>query len=172
MRQEPKIPGHDEEEENGGSRSSITNVAGPVSSWIILLFIALTIKFVVSSGTMGGSSAGSIDSWLAIIANFILGTPGEIILPLVIGAAIGDEVGAKSETLRKAEKSGLLNGVYASVIYLIGIIIIYEVLTGILPNAAPTFSILITSWIAMPILICIVLSEVFAILSHSRKIND
>ena len=174
MRQEPSAePSYGiEEKEEKPVQPSGTNVAGPVSAWILLLFIALAIKFLLSGGALSGNGTAGIISWLAAISNFILGTPGEIILPLIIGAAIGDEVGIKSDTLRKAEKSGLLNGIYASVVYLIGVIIIYEVLTGILPGSAPTVSILLTSWIAMPILICIVLSEAFAILSHSRKVNS
>ncbi len=147
-----------------------TNVAGPISAWLVLLFVALAIKFFVSSGTASG--AGGISSTLANASNFILFFPGDIILPLVIGAAIGAEVGIRSKTLKKAGQAGLMNGVYAAVVYTIGIVTIYAVLSAVFPSIAPSTSFLIVSWLALPVVICIALSEGFALLSYSRKVSS
>lgn len=159
--------GDDEDEKKKQSVS--TNVAGPISAWLVLLFVALAIKFVTSSG---GVSSGGISGLLSGASSFILYTPGDIILPLVIGAAIGAEVGIHANSLKKAEISGLMNGVYAAIVYTIGIVVIYEVLSAVFASITPSFSFLLTSWIALPIVICVVMSEVFAVLSYSRKVSS
>ena len=170
MRQEKRVlENFEDNEEPVENKSEGANIAGPVSAWIMLLFIALVIKSAVSADTISGANAISINNWLSTIANLILGTPGEVLLPLVIGAAIGADVGGKAESLANAQKSGLLNGLYASVVYVIGIIVIYEVLLNIAPGAAPTSGDLIARWIALPIVICIIFAETFAILSRPRK---
>lgn len=167
----PFYGSEEEEEETKSSESLSINTVGPVLAWILLLFIALMIEFVAASGFLGGNSTSGVSGRFASIANFILGTPGEIILPLVIGAAIGADVGSKADSLTKAAKGGLLNGIYASAMYLVGIIVIYEVLIQILPSAAPSVGVLLSSWVVLPIIVCIALAELFAILSHSRKLN-
>ena len=164
---------HSANDSNADKEGENTNIAGPVTAWIVLIFVAFVVKFfasIVSVGASGGSLG--VSSALNTISNFILYTPGDIILPLVIGAAIGAEVGIRAKSLRKAEKSGLMNGAYVAVVYTIGIIVIYEVLQTIFPSVTPSFNFLITSWIALPIVICIALSEAFAVLSYSRKVNN
>ncbi len=159
----------DSEEDKAKKGQAVsTNVAGPISAWLVLLFVALTIKFFTSSAGLGSGIIGMLSS----AADFILYAPGDIILPLVIGAAIGAEVGIHSNSLRKAEVSGFMNGIYAAIVYTIGILVIYEVLSAVFASVAPSFTFLITSWLAFPILICVALSEAFAVLSYSRKVSS
>lgn len=158
------------DDEDKKKKGVSTNVAGPVTAWLVLLFVALAIRVFTSTGTIG--SGGSIGSALSAAANFILFTPGDIILPLVIGAAVGAEVGMHADSLRKAELSGLMNGVYAAIVYTIGIVVIYEVLSSVFATIAPSVEFLLTSWIALPIAVCVVLSLVFSVLSYSRKVNS
>jgi hypothetical protein len=154
-----------------GQRSHV-DIGGPVTAWLALLFVALALKFL----TAGVQASGGAYALFAGIANFILYTPGDIILPLVVGAAIGAEIGKRAGTLRKAQLAGVINGVYASVVYAIGIIVIYEVLNYGVLNAAGagvalSLDFLLLSWIAIPIAICILLTVIFAMLSYSRKVS-
>ncbi|MDE1873941.1 MAG: hypothetical protein KGI04_02365 [Candidatus Micrarchaeota archaeon] len=162
--------GDKEDDDEGKKKQSVsTNIAGPISAWLVLLFVALAIRFATSS--LGSTQAG-ITGILSSASGFILFSPGDIILPLVIGAAIGAEVGIHANSLKKAERAGALNGVYASIVYIIGIVVIYEILGAVFPSIAPSFDFLIVSWVAIPVVICTALSEVFAILSYSRKVGS
>ncbi|MCL5239691.1 MAG: hypothetical protein M1286_04475 [Candidatus Marsarchaeota archaeon] len=164
---------YDSNDSDDGERKpqhDATNVAGPISAWLVLLFVALAIKFFVSNVSI--ASSGSIGGVLASASNFILFFPGDIILPLVIGAAIGAEVGIRSKSMSKAGKAGLINGVYAAIVYSIGIVVIYEVLSAVFPSITPSSDFLLLSWIALPVIICIALSEAFALLSYSRKVSS
>lgn len=160
----------DDDESERKPQRSATDVAGPITAWLVLLFVALAIKFFVSNTTVAG--AGSISSILSSASNFILFFPGDIILPLIIGAAIGAEVGIRSKSLDKAAKAGFINGVYAAIVYTIGIVIIYEVIAAVFPSVAPSSDFLLLSWITLPIVISIALSEGFALLSYSRKVSS
>lgn len=168
MREERKIEAGETREEH---KITGTNIAGPVSVWLLLLFVGLAIQFFVTNPVLVGGGTNQLASWLSSASGFILYTPGDIILPLVIGAAIGAEVGLKANSMKKAQKSGLFNGVYASLVYTIAIVVIYEILAGVLPNLAPSLGFMLTSWVALPIIICMVLTEIFAVLSYSRKVN-
>ena len=129
-------PPEDEDEEKK-KRGSSTDIAGPISAWIVLLFVALAVRFVISAGSF---SSGGITGILSSASSFILFSPGDVILPLIIGAAIGAEVGIRANSIRKAEKAGALNGIYASIIYIIGIVVIYEILAAVFPAVAPSFN--------------------------------
>lgn len=151
-----------------GDAHAYANVSGIISVWLIMLFAALAIQYAF---TYGRSSIGATPSIFLSIATFILFLPGSLILPLVVGAALGADVGSKSRSIEVAEKSGLVNGIYASLVYAIAIVVIYEVLSNVLPAIAPTTSFLLIDWIAVPIAIVPVVTEIFAVVSHYRKIN-
>ncbi len=151
-------------------KPKVANITGPVTVWILLLFVALFMQFVVSSN-IGLDSSTGLGGMLAGIASFILGTPGEITIPMVIGAVMGEDVGHKSISFKQAWRGGLLNGLYACLVYLIGIIVIYEVLTVAMPSSAPTAVSFVLTWIALPILICVAVTEIFAVASHIRKVG-
>ncbi|MDE1855338.1 MAG: hypothetical protein KGH57_03420 [Candidatus Micrarchaeota archaeon] len=159
----------EDEEEEARKKSSSIDIAGPISAWMLLLFVALAIRFITSSGSVSTQGLGGV---LSSASNFILFSPGDIILPLVIGAAIGAEVGTRANSLKKAERAGALNGVYAAIVYIIGIVVIYEIISSVFPSLAPSFSFLLTSWIAIPVLVCTALSVAFAVLSYSRKVGS
>ncbi len=151
---------------------SHVDIGAPVTAWLVLLFVALALKFLAANAP---ASNGAYVLFAAI-ANFILYAPGDVILPLVVGAAIGAEIGKRAGTLRKAQIAGVLNGVYASIVYAIGIIVIYEVLNyGVLDAAsagvALSLGFLLLSWIAIPMAICVLLTVLFATLSYSRKVS-
>lgn len=149
------------------------DVSGPITGWIVVLFIALAIKLFLSGPSLNSTGSGLI-SILLSLSTFILFLPGSLILPLVVGAAIGTEVGLSAPKMTSAQKGGLLNGVYAALIYSIAIVIIYEVIVNIIPSLAPnlTMQFLLYYWLIYPIVIIIALCEVFAIISYARKIAN
>ncbi len=164
-----------EEEEEKPSRKKKQKVTASVSLyepmfvWIALLLIAVVLKVVLTS-TVLDSAGPEVYMLSSVYSNFILEFPGTIILPLIIGAIIGSEVGKKSTTLKNATKSGVLNGVYAAVIYLITIIVIYMIINYTTPQYALTFAIVMQNMVA-PIIVFLITLEVFAVLSHLRRVE-
>lgn len=163
-----------EDEEEGPTpkqpATSSVNIAEPLFFWIIVLVLALFSKVVITSTTTFVPSSQAY-AFLNSISTFFLFNSGSLILPLVVGAVIGAEVGLKSKTLYKALKAGILNGVYAAIIYVIAIVIIYEVLLYIIPQSGVTTTFLVNNLVLPQVVILIVLVEIFAALSHSRKIT-
>ena len=161
--------GATEEAETAGEEEHVS-IAAPMTFWIVLLILGLVFKtlayfsILVTQGT-------TVYTTLLSVANFILFPPGSIILPLIIGAVIGSSVGLKSKKIAGAQKSGLLNGIYAAVIYVVAIVVIYEIMVYVLPNSAPQLGFLFSYWLAAPVLTVVALSFIFAVLSHSRKVH-
>lgn len=145
------------------------DITAPMFAWILLLVIALVLRVVISlTGLV--STTGYAYGIFNSLSDFILFMPGSIIWPLVVGAVIGAQVGLKSKDLKSAERGGVLNGVYAAVVYIVAIFVIFVTMKYGLPQYAPTTTFLVGNWLALPVAILIVLSVVFAILSNSRKV--
>jgi len=159
-----------EESEEGNEKETEDNeqvsIAAPMFFWLLLLVIAIVINALANFGYIPG---GKILSILKASASFILFMPGSVILPTIVGAFIGAEIGRRSKSMHIAIKSGIINGVYAAIVYLIAIFIIYETIIYVMPNISPGISFLEENWFAMPTAILIALSVLFAGLSHSRK---
>ncbi|MGC8710693.1 MAG: hypothetical protein ACP5RF_03770 [Candidatus Micrarchaeia archaeon] len=149
-------------------KKSQVSIAEPMFIWILLLVIAMVINVLVGSAYV---PKGQVSSILKASAHFILFMPGAIILPTIVGAVIGAEIGRRAKSMNAAIKSGLINGVYATIIYLITIFIIYEIIVYIIPALSPSAEFLAVSWLAIPSVILVVLSMLFAALSHSRKVE-
>ncbi len=163
-----KIPeereyGEEEEEEENLPIS----IAEPMTFWITLLVIALIFKIALSYANPFSASASA--HFAGTIANYILFLPGSLILPIIVGAVIGVRVGDCVRRKRDILAKGLMNGVYASIIYMLSIIIIYAVFVYAMPASAPGIAFLSTQWLAIPIAIEIVLAVLFSVLTFSRK---
>ena len=158
--------GEENKEESDGSAQ--VSIAAPMFFWLLLLIIAVVINALINAGYI---SSGKMLSILKASANFILFMPGSIILPTIVGAFIGAEIGRGSKSMYVAIKSGIINGVYAAMVYIIAIFIIYETIIYILPNINPGVNFFEENWLAMPTAILIALSLLFAGLSHSRKVS-
>ncbi len=156
-------------EERKESKEQI-DIAGPMFIWILLLVIALAIE-VIAADTSLLKASGSLSASIVYVAKFILFMPGSIILPLIVGAVIGAEVGKRSKNMRTAIKAGLINGIYACIVYIIAILVIYEIIVYVLPSIVPSVLFLVSEWLAVPAAIVILLSLAFSILSHSRKVS-
>ena len=156
-----------EEEKKEESEEFQVSIAAPMFFWMLLLVVAMVINVIVNAGYISNTQIQSIAK---SIANFILFMPGSIILPTIVGAFIGAEIGKRSKSLYVAIKSSIINGIYAVIIYLIAIFIIYEVILYILPSINPGVNFLEMNWLAIPGAMVIALSIIFAALSHSRKV--
>lgn len=146
------------------------SIAEPLFFWIIVLVLALVLRIVLSNTSIfahGTQAYGIADS----ASNFFLFDAGSLILPLIVGAAIGAEIGLRSARLKKALRFGLLNGAYAAIVYIIAIFIIYEVILYVTPQAGLTAGFLVTYLIAPQVVVLLAVTEVFAALSHLRKVG-
>jgi len=153
------------EKETGNAQVSIV---APMFFWLLLLVIALVINVLINAGYI---PSGKMLGILKASANFILFMPGSVILPTIVGAFIGAEIGRRSKSMYIAIKSGIINGVYAAIVYLIAIFIIYETIIYTLPDISPGVNFFVDNWLAIPTAILIALSVLFAGLSHSRKVS-
>lgn len=146
------------------------DISGLLAVWMVVLFTALAIDFALT-GPYKGANLGAAQPYFLAFAQFILTLPGSLVLPLVVGAALGAEIGMKAHSLEVATKAGIINGIYASLVYLVAIIIIYEFLVYAQLSIAPSVPVLVIGWMALPVVVVVISAEVFAVVAHSRKIN-
>ncbi len=165
MEREHKVREHKPE-----GRPVSINLSEPMFFWIFLLVVAIILNTLLTYTSLAMVHTSQYDI-LKSISNFLLYGPGLLILPLIAGAVIGAEVGIHANGITAAAKGGLLNAIYGSVIYVIAIIILYEVVVYVFPNAPLTLSYFINNWVAIPVVAFIVVIEAFAALSNSRKIS-
>lgn len=150
--------------------SEQVNLAEPLFFWVIVLVLALFARFVTTY-TNAFPAGNQIHGFLVGASNFFLFSSGTLILPLIVGAVIGTEVGLKARSVRGALKAGAVNGAYAAIVYIISIAVIYEILAYALPASNVTLTFLINGLIVPQVLIVLVLVEIFAALSNGRKMG-
>ncbi len=149
------------------ARPSNVDMYEPMFFWIALLAISLMLKIALAYGAI--VPAGTVEyTIISSVEQFLLFGPGIILLPLIAGAFVGREAGLASKGALKALHVGILNAVYGAIIYVICILIIYEVLLYAVPGSSMSAGSLLTYWILYPVLAFILVVEVFAALSHSR----
>lgn len=162
----------DEEEQGrpkGSGMQSDVRIYEPMFVWIFLLSVAVVLNIILADTPfiIQGSMAYTVsDNYV----RFILQFPGMVILPLIIGAMIGSDVGRKSTSAKSATRAGLLNGVYASLIYLIAIIVIYMVISYLTMQYVSKQA-LVTQDVVIPILVFLATLESFALLSFLKKVQ-
>jgi hypothetical protein len=150
--------------------ASHAEIEEPILFWIAILAVGIILRIIVYD-TTALAGTGPIYGLAGSISEFILFVPGPIILPLIIGAVIGSKVGVMSTNMKKAIKSGILNSTYAAVIYVVAIIVIYEVLEYTVPSKSIGVPFLIYGLVILPVLILLLVSVIFAVLSYSRRIS-
>ncbi len=149
-------------------RRSAVEIAAPMAFWVFLLIAALAAKIFAASGTITDYYLIEV---LRVYSGFMLSTSGMVVLPLAVGAFVGAEVGKVTGSLTKAARGGFLNGLYAAMVYTITVMIIYETLTYAAPSSVPDKALVLNSWIALPVVVLMALSEIFALVSHARRTN-
>ena len=146
------------------------DVSGLIAVWLVVLFSALAIQYALA-GPYKDSGLGAAQPYFTAFVQFILVFPTSLLLPLVIGAALGAEIGMKAHGLNVAKRAGMVNSIYVSLVYLVAIIIINEVLAYAAMPLAPSVPLLVIYWMLLPIAVVMISTEVFAVVAHSRKIN-
>lgn len=152
---------------SSSKRARAPSIAVPMTIWIILIMVALLLDGFATINAPSGQTA--LNNVLFAIANFILNLPGIVIMPIIFGAAIGAIAGLKGRTIRDGAQLGAIDGVYASVIYIVAIVVIFLIMFYALPALAPTLSYLAIYWLALPIVLTIVVSVIFGALTSLRK---
>ena len=144
-----------------------TNIGAPLIFWIVFLIIGVMISLFIVPLFSGSPTTKNL---LVSISNWILYLPGSIILPLVVSIWIGESVGQRRETGGKSAKIGEVNAVYASLIYVVAIFIIYLLLYYIDMAALATITILffVEYVVVIPVFIVLILTPIVSALSAIR----
>lgn len=143
------------------------SIAIPIIAWVILLLVGLLLNAIAVLNS--SSSQPGINSIILAISNFILNLPGIVIMPIVFGAMIGSIAGMKGRNIRDGAKLGAIDGVYASVIYVIAIVVIYLVMIYTLPTSAPSFANLAIYWLVLPVALAIIIAAILGAVMSLRK---
>ena len=141
----------------------------PMFVWIFLLSVAVVLNIILADTPFipQGSVTYTIsDAYI----RFMLQLPGMVILPLIMGAMIGSDVGKKATSAKSATKAGLLNGIYASLVYFIAMIVIYMVISYLTMQYVSKTA-LVTQDIVFPVLVFLATLESFALLSFLKKVS-
>ncbi len=162
-----------EKEKEIFEEGSEIQLSAPLAFWFGFLILGVIIELAV---TFLPESLSTTSSALGRIANYILFLPGSIIFPLLVSIWIGERVGKLRHKIEKTLGVGFINAIYTSIIYTIGIFIIF-IIIGFFNNPAMTFSGFITNFIkndltynvVIPIIILLVLTPIFAIISTARR---
>jgi hypothetical protein len=148
----------------------LVDVEYVIIGWILIMVIGLVFSGIGTYVT-SDSYFSFVKSFLLNSGSFILIYPGPVIFPIIAGAIIGREIGKVSTSTSKALKSGFINGFYGAVIYLLAVIIVYIVMNYFdlisMDNILPT----IAENVVAPIIILILTTIGFALISHIRKTN-
>jgi hypothetical protein len=150
------------------AKKSSVDIHDPMFLWILLLMSAVVLRILLTDTAY--IPQGTSYNMTALYSNFLLQFPGIVILPLIIGAVIGSEVGERSSTFANAMRGGLINGMYASIIYLASIVIIYIILNYTTPQFSTLYLTVLNS-VMLPILVFMLTLEIFAALSYFRKVE-
>ncbi len=164
----PQMPAPAAQKSMAQSQGAVEiDIVGPLTFWIVILVVGAIIQFVLIPLT---SSVPSVNPILVSIAGWILYLPGSIILPLVVAIWVGERVGASRNQVKSAVKVGLVNAVYAALIYAVAIFIIYLLLKYISPTFLGTITLttFVEYVVAIPVAIVILLIPFIASLSAAR----
>ncbi len=139
-----------------------------ISTWIVILVIALILRIILAYSSVIPAGT-ALHAFTNEASYFILFGAGSMLLPLVIGAILGAEIGTRSKNSYAALRSGAINGIYTATIYTIAIIALYEIMLYILPQIGLNPYALFYTMLAPQIIILLVIIEVFSILANAKK---
>jgi hypothetical protein len=159
------IPEQDSGKRDSHSESRVS-LSGPLFLWALIIIIGIVLEVVVPA--LLGKHFSSFANSYKVIGSYILTMPGVIILPLVISVWIGHRVGEAAENVKSALRLGLINGIYASIVYGV-IIFVTQLILKYTTSYAFTTSFLLKYVILIPIAIVIVFTIVIAALNQLRR---
>ncbi len=157
-------------ESSGNSRE--IHLSKPLAFWFGFLIIGVVILVAVIP-LLPNIGMSSFSAVLGALAKYILYLPGSIIFPLIVALWIGERVGIVENRIHNALTIGLLNAVYTSLIYAIGIFVVFLVLRysanmtaiGVTPQGFLVYL------LAIPVSILIILIPTFSAMSAARRVK-
>lgn len=159
----------DDEEQDSHANANIS-IGGPLALWIGLVAVAAIIQIFVFP-SVSASIVSPALSYINRIAAYALYIPGVFVLPILAALWIGSRAGSSSGKLEAISYRAVINSVYACVIYMVEVFVFYIISssshTSVL-SAVP-FVGFIEYVVAIPVIICLVVAPLFAMVSAARK---
>ena len=97
--------------------------------------------------------------------------PGVFVLPILAALWIGSKAGSTSGKLETISYRAVINAVYLCVIYMIEIFVFYIISGSTHTGALSAVSLIafIEYVVAMPVIVCLIVSPLFAMVSSARR---
>ncbi len=166
-----------------GQREEIS-IFGPLAFWILMLIIGLVVSIAVPALASAASalmhytipSGGAAATGMGA-GGYLLGVPGIYIFPLIVGIWLGERIGRVARGSGEAIKLGLLNAIYASIVYAVTAFIIYLVINYVdqqllsslgLFSGTTSFALYV---VGLPVIAVLILAPLFGIISSARRVH-
>jgi hypothetical protein len=165
---EPKKEDKDSEDKHTNVEMSI---GGPLALWIGLVAVAGVMQLFIFPALQNGGIVYPALATLNHIAAYGLYVPGVLVLPILAALWIGSRAGSTEGKINTVTYRAMINAVYASVIYLIEIFVLYIIAnsthTSVL--SAVSLGLFVELVVALPVIVCIIVAPLFAIVSSARR---
>ena len=157
--------------ESGGKDREI-HLSKPLAFWFGFLILGV-VMLVAIKPLLPDIGMSSFSTVLGDLAKYILYLPGSIIFPLIVALWIGERVGMVETRIHNAVTIGLLNAAYTSLIYAIGIFVVFLVLhySGNITAIGVTLYGFLMYLLAIPVSILIILIPTFSTMSAARRVK-
>lgn len=151
-------------------RPESMSLEGPLTLWLGLVVLAALLQLVVVP-LVSARGATSFNAYFDSFAKYVIYFPGMIVLPLITALWIGERASYLGKKKSFIAYKGIANALYAAIVYIVAIIIIYIIMTiektGVL--ATMNYINFATYIIIVPLAISIAVTPLFAVLSASRR---
>ncbi|MDE1865475.1 MAG: hypothetical protein KGH94_02455 [Candidatus Micrarchaeota archaeon] len=148
------------------------DIGGPLALWVGLVAIAAVIQLFIFPAVPQASPLAPVMSYINKLVGYALYVPGVFVLPILAGLWIGSRSGATSSKFDTVAYRAVLNAIYISVIYLIEVFIFY-IVSKTTHTSTALASVNLAGFaayvVALPIIICLVVAPLFAIVSAARR---
>lgn len=145
-------------------------IGGPITLWVGLVLIAGIFQLVLYPLFQSSILSPWLSS-LNVLASAALYIPGIFILPVLAALWLGHRAGITEGSSGDIAYRGAINAIYASVVYLIVVFMLYIVSeslqTGIL-STLPMVAFM-EYIIAIPVLVVLVIAPLFGVISSARR---
>lgn len=165
----------DDAQAAAGSKGQHTNaemsIAGPLALWIGLVAIAAIAQLFIFPALQAKGISNNLMADLNSLAAYALYIPGVFVLPILAALWIGSRAGGTEGTHSIIAYRGMINAVYACIIYLIEIFVFYLIAGSLKMGtlaAIPT-GVFIEYIVAVPIILCLVVAPLIAIVSAAKR---
>ncbi len=165
-----KLENRDDTEKGNGVSGVTVSLEEPLTFWIGMLVIAALLQLVAIPLATARGQTG-LNNYMNEFADYAIYIPGIIILPLLAAVWIGERVSYLKKKKSIIAYKGVMNAIYASLVYVIAIFVIYLIMTeqklGVLAHIGMLA--FIEYFIIVPFVINVVIVPLFAVLSAERR---